>query len=117
MQRLLIQNIGMLATPEGKSARRGADQGQIRVLQDAFVRMEDGVIVEIGEGNDISEMNVDYGVARLSLVFIGDRTGQKELSVGIGVFINVGNLNFFAVYVLCHRDVVIFYGTCCRTCT
>ena len=50
MQRLLIQNIGMLATPEGKSARRGADQGQIRVLQDAFVRMEDGVIVEIGTG-------------------------------------------------------------------
>ena len=50
MQRLLIQNIGMLATPEGKSARRGADQGQIRVLQDAFVRMEDGIIVEIGTG-------------------------------------------------------------------
>ena len=50
MQRLLIRNIGMLATPEGKSARRGADQGQIRVLRDAYVLIEDGIVAQIGTG-------------------------------------------------------------------
>ena len=48
MQKMIVKNIGMLATPEGKTVRRGADQGRIRVLQDACVLMEDGVIVRIG---------------------------------------------------------------------
>ena len=50
MQRVLIQNIGMLATPEGKTARRGADQGRIRVLRDAYVLIEDGIVQRIGTG-------------------------------------------------------------------
>ena len=29
MGKLIVKNIGMLATPEGKSARRGAQQGEI----------------------------------------------------------------------------------------
>ena len=32
MGKLIVKNIGMLATPEGKTARRGAKQGEIRVL-------------------------------------------------------------------------------------
>ncbi len=51
MKQLLVKNIGMLATPEGKDARRGADQGQIRLLQDAYVLMTDGRITEVGTGD------------------------------------------------------------------
>ena len=50
MERLLIQNIGLLATPAGKSARRGKAQGKIRFLRDAWVLCEDGKIAAVGEG-------------------------------------------------------------------
>ncbi len=50
MDTLLIKNIGLLATPAGRTARRGADQGGVRFLRDAWVRMEDGVIAAVGTG-------------------------------------------------------------------
>jgi imidazolonepropionase len=51
MQQLLVKNIGMLATPEGTTARKGSQQGEIRVLKDAWVLIQDGVIAEIGIGD------------------------------------------------------------------
>ena len=50
MKRLIVKNIGMLATPQGRTARRGAAQGEIRVLHDAYVRMEDVIVTAIGTG-------------------------------------------------------------------
>ena len=50
MDTLLIKNIGLLATPAGRTARRGADQGDVGFLRDAWVRMEDGVIAAVGTG-------------------------------------------------------------------
>ena len=50
MERLLVTNIGVLATPEGTSARSGGAQGEIRTLQDAWVLMEDGLISAVGTG-------------------------------------------------------------------
>lgn len=50
MDTLLIKNIGLLATPAGRTARRGADQGDVRFLRNAWVRMEDGVIAAVGTG-------------------------------------------------------------------
>ena len=50
MGKLIVKNIGMLATPEGRDARRGHAQGEIRVLRDAYVLMEDGIIAEVGVG-------------------------------------------------------------------
>ena len=47
---ILIFNIGTLATPEGRSAKRGADQGRIRFLRDAWILVRDGVIAEVGSG-------------------------------------------------------------------
>ncbi len=47
---LLIHNIGLLATPLGNSARRGADQGTIQLRKNAWVLMNDGVIVGVGDG-------------------------------------------------------------------
>lgn len=48
---LLVKNIGMLATPTGSSARRGAQQGEIQILKDAYVAVgEDGKILAVGTG-------------------------------------------------------------------
>ena len=48
MQKMIVKNIGMLATPEGKTSRRGPEQGQIRVLKNAYVEIEDGLVTKIG---------------------------------------------------------------------
>lgn len=50
MKRLLISNIGLLATPEGKAARRGAEQGSVRFIKNAWVLCEDGRIAAVGTG-------------------------------------------------------------------
>ena len=50
MANLLIQNIGMLATPEGRAANRGKEQGEILFLKDAWVLCEDGKISGVGTG-------------------------------------------------------------------
>lgn len=46
----LIRNIGLLATPEGFCARRGPAQGQLRLLNNAWVLAEDGIITAVGQG-------------------------------------------------------------------
>ena len=50
MKKLLVKNIGLLATPEGTSAHRGSEQGKIKFLKDAWVLIEDGVIASVGTG-------------------------------------------------------------------
>lgn len=50
MKKLLVKNIGMLATPQGKSARSGAEQGEIQILKNAWVLIEDGLISQVGTG-------------------------------------------------------------------
>ena len=51
MSSLLIHNIGMLVTPEGMEARRGADQGKLRVLENAWIYTENGEIISYGDRN------------------------------------------------------------------
>ena len=46
----LIRNIGLLATPEGFCARRGPVQGQLRLLKNAWVLAQDGIITALGQG-------------------------------------------------------------------
>lgn len=46
----LIRNIGLLATPEGFCARRGPAQGQLRLLKNAWVLAQDGIITALGQG-------------------------------------------------------------------
>ena len=50
MGNILVKNIGMLATPQGKTAKKGAEQGQIQILKDAWVLVKDGVIDSVGTG-------------------------------------------------------------------
>ncbi len=47
---LVITNIGTLMTPEGSTARGGREQGIVRTLHDAWVAIEDDIIVGIGTG-------------------------------------------------------------------
>ena len=51
MKKLLGKNIGLLATPEGRSAHRGEEQGKIKFLKDAWVLIEDGIIASVGTGS------------------------------------------------------------------
>ena len=46
----LIRNIGLLATPEGLCARRGPAQGQLRLLKNAWVLAQGGIITALGQG-------------------------------------------------------------------
>ena len=50
MSKLLLTNIGMLATPLGKGPRKGSEQGEIQITKDAWVLCEDGVIAQAGAG-------------------------------------------------------------------
>lgn len=50
MAATVIENIGILATPIGRSARSGQEQGEIRLLKNAYLYYEDGVITAVGEG-------------------------------------------------------------------
>ena len=50
MERLLINNIGLLATPEGQSARSGEQQGKIKLLEKAWLLAEDGRVAAVGSG-------------------------------------------------------------------
>ena len=50
MSKLLITNIGLLATPLGRSALAGKAQGEILKLSHVWIMTEDGVITEAGSG-------------------------------------------------------------------
>ena len=47
MSSVIVTNIGMLATPQGKGPKKGAEQGNIQILKDAWVLIEDGVIAQV----------------------------------------------------------------------
>lgn len=92
MSSLLITNIGMLASPEGTEARRGAEQGGIRVLQNAWIYIENGEIISYGDRNQPITMGqkLDAGGrlvtpglvdAHTHLIFGGWR--QNELAMKI----------------------------------
>ena len=50
MDKLIIHNIGLLATPTGTSAKAGREQGEIQLLRNAWVRICNGRICAMGTG-------------------------------------------------------------------
>lgn len=50
MKRTLITNIGMLATPQGTAARGGRAQGEICILKNAWILIENDLIAQVGTG-------------------------------------------------------------------
>lgn len=69
----LIRNIGLLATPEGFCARRGPAQGQLRLLKNAWVLAEDGIIAAVGQSEPPcgAEQIID-GAGRLATPGLAD---------------------------------------------
>lgn len=47
---LIVTNIGSLVTPQGRTARGGAQQGEVHTLRNAWVAIDGGVIMDIGTG-------------------------------------------------------------------
>ncbi|MDR1539715.1 MAG: imidazolonepropionase [Clostridiales bacterium] len=90
MMDLVIKNIRTLATPEGRSAKAGQEQGEIRFLDDAAIGIEGGKFAYIGKGGPpfCGKIEIDARGALATpglvdshthLIFGGWR--QKELSM------------------------------------
>ncbi|MCL1991510.1 MAG: imidazolonepropionase [Spirochaetes bacterium] len=85
---LVLKNIGLLATPVGKTAKKGGEQKQILLAENAFVSVENGKIVYAGQGQppdaaqviDCQGRLVTPGLvdAHTHLIFGGWR--QKEMA-------------------------------------
>ena len=56
---LLIYNIGMLATACGNSAHGGKAQGEIQIIENAYVAVEGNKIVAVGQGEVPAELRCD----------------------------------------------------------
>ncbi len=59
MKKLLIKNIGTLATPIGNTAKSGDKQGEILTLKNCYIVAKDGVITSVGSGTPPSEFEAD----------------------------------------------------------
>ena len=101
-QHVLVLNIGMLATPLGTSAHGGAKQGELSILKDAWVRIKNGEIAEIGTGApDASGADiVDAGGALVTpglvdahthLIFGGWRQNELGLKLHGASYLDIQN--------------------------
>ena len=54
---LLLKNIGLLATPLGNVARKGAEQGGISLIPDAMIGIKDGKIAHVSSSAGSMSMN------------------------------------------------------------
>lgn len=96
---LIVKNIGLLATPEGTSPKKGKDQGRIKFIEDAFIAVQGEAIAKVGSKDELKHLEnqgkisykaiiVDAGGSLVTpglvdphthLIFSGWR--QKELSL------------------------------------
>jgi imidazolonepropionase len=94
MPALLIRDLAQVATPAGTDAPlRGSALGEITVLEEAYVRCEDGRITEVGRMRDLADAGDDVveidGRGRCALpglvdchthaCFVGDRVHEFDL--------------------------------------
>lgn len=82
MNDLLVVNIGVLATPEGVRARSGGDQGAVRVLENAWVLIEGGIISAVGTGTPPPAPGADIVDAEGRLVTPGLVDAHTHLIFG-----------------------------------
>lgn len=103
---LLIKNIGLLATPQGNSARCGAEQGRIKEYGNAAVLVgDDGNIVSICENGELPEMVENAEIidacgalvtpglvdAHTHLVFGGWRAHEVPLKIAGASYLDILN--------------------------
>lgn len=103
MKKVLISNIGMLATPKGDAARCGEEQGKIEILKNAWVLIEDGVIAAVGTGSpegaegaeviDAGGKLVTPGLvdAHTHLIFGGWRQNELGLKLHGATYLEIQN--------------------------
>ena len=103
MSKLLLTNIGMLATPLGKGPKSGSEQGEIQILKDAWVLCEDGVIAQVGTGSapaaaDAQVVDAQGGLvtpglvdAHTHLVFGGWRQNELGLKLHGKTYLEIQN--------------------------
>jgi len=88
----IITNIGTLVTPEGKTARCGKAQGEVKTLTNAAIGVKDGLIAYVGEASNAPEARetIDAGGrlvtpglvdAHTHLVFGGWRHNELDLKL------------------------------------
>ena len=53
MTRVLIEHASQIATPRGRSARRGSEMRQIQEIADGAIYIEDGIIKEVGPTDQV----------------------------------------------------------------
>ena len=82
MKKLLVKNIGLLATPEGRSAHRGEEQGKIKFLKDARELIEDGILASVGTGSVPAVAGADVVDAEGHLVTPGLVDAHTHLIFG-----------------------------------
>lgn len=82
MRSLLVTNIGMLATPLGGQAKKGPAQGDIQILKDAWVLIQDGVIARVGTGEAPSVSGAQVVDANGNLVTPGLVDAHTHLIFG-----------------------------------
>lgn len=84
MRPLLIHNIGLLATPQGKTARAGKAQGEILTLPNAWILIRGETIDAIGQGEDWKTLAADAQMldAERSLVTPGLVDAHTHLVFG-----------------------------------
>ena len=82
MKKVLVSNIGMLATPKGNAARCGEEQGKIEILKNAWVLIEDGVIAAVGTGSPEGADGAEVIDAEGKLVTPGLVDAHTHLSFG-----------------------------------
>lgn len=103
MKKVLVSNIGMLATPKGNAARCGEEQGKIEILKNAWVLIEDGVIAAVGTGKpegaegaeviDAEGKLVTPGLvdAHTHLIFGGWRQNELGLKLHGATYLEIQN--------------------------
>ena len=103
MSKLLLTNIGMLATPLGKGPKSGSEQGEIQILKDAWVLCEDGVIAQVGTGPapaaaDAQAVDAQGGLvtpglvdAHTHLIFGGWRQNELGLKLHGKTYLEIQN--------------------------
>ncbi len=103
MKKVLVSNIGMLATPKGNAARCGEEQGKIEILKNAWVLIEDGVIAAVGTGSpegaegaeviDAGGKLVTPGLvdAHTHLIFGGWRQNELGLKLHGATYLEIQN--------------------------
>ncbi len=55
MNKTIIRNISQIATPEGKAALHGCEMNKIKIIEDAAIYIENGIIKDLGPEEEVSQ--------------------------------------------------------------